>query len=225
MARPLKEGFDYFPMDVNLDKKIQALESVFKNDGFVWIIKFWQEAYQKNTGDVRLDGYHGVIHAENSRITLERQSEIIKMCLEIGLLIKTGDGLYSSNGIKKRIEFLLGERKRWRNTHKNELSTEITPEIRGESKVKESKVNTIRGVFKAHVLFLEWFKKTTGTDYIVTSFGKDRKLLQPVIKTINREEYIAALDNFFTDTYAKNGNYSFNLFIGQINRWRPKNGI
>ena len=26
MARPIKDGFDYFPLDVNLDKKIQAIE-------------------------------------------------------------------------------------------------------------------------------------------------------------------------------------------------------
>lgn len=143
MARPIKEGFDYIPLDVNLDKKVQAIESVFKNDGFVWIIKFWQEAYQNNTGEVLLEGYHGVIHAENSRITLDKQQEIIKMCLEIGLLYKTDSGKYTSNGIQKRIKFLLKERERWRSTHKNELSptlsTEITPEIRGESKVKESK--------------------------------------------------------------------------------------
>ena len=165
MARPIKEGFDYIPLDVNFDKKIQALESVFKNDGFVWIIKFWQEAYQHNTGEVLLDGYHGVIHAENSRITIEKQNEILKMCLEIGLLYKTDQGKYTSTGIQKRIKYILKERERWRDTNKNELSTEITPEItpeiRGESKGKESKVKEIeekeegKGNF-AEILYQQW---------------------------------------------------------------------
>ena len=143
MARPIKEGFDYFPFDVNLDRKIQAIESVFKNDGLVWIIKFWQTAYQNNIGEISLDGYHGVIQAENSRITIDKQNEIIKMCLEIGLIYKTEAGLYTSNGIKKRMRFLLTERERWRNKNKNELSTGIISGITtGEGgKVKESKVN------------------------------------------------------------------------------------
>lgn len=135
-------------MDTNLDDKIRAVESVFKNDGFVWIVKFWQAAYKTNTGEVSLDGYHGVIHAENSRVTTEKQSEILKLCLEIGLLYKTGSGGYTSNGIQKRIKHIMAERERWRNKEENELSPEIipeiTPEIRGEIKLNETKGKEIR---------------------------------------------------------------------------------
>jgi hypothetical protein len=143
MARPIKDGWDYFPMDTNLDNKFRAVEAVFKNDGFVWIVKFWQEAYSSNDGCVDLRGYHRVIHAENCRITTEQSDEIAKLCLEIEIIKEISPGIYSSNGIQKRIKHLLSERERWRNKRESKLSPllspEITHEIRGESKVKESK--------------------------------------------------------------------------------------
>ena len=68
---------DYFPMDVRLDQKVEALESLFGNDGLVWILKFWQTAYQTDDGIVNLGEYFGDISAKNSRITIEKQNEII----------------------------------------------------------------------------------------------------------------------------------------------------
>ncbi len=148
MARPMKQGFDYFPLDTHLDEKIQAIESVFKQKGFCWIVKFWQAAYRTNDGLVSLDGYHGIIHGENSGITPEEQKKLIEMCTEIGLLVKHSPGKYTSNGIQKRISFLMGERERWRKKEKIELSPEITPTItpaiRGESKEKEIKEKKIK---------------------------------------------------------------------------------
>jgi len=144
VSRPIKEGLDYFPLDVVFDEKIQALESVFKNNGLVWIIKFWQTAYRSNNGEVSFNDYHGVIHRDNSRVTLEEHKKILKLCLEIGLVTKTNSGKYTSNGIKKRLEYVMGERKRWRIKHKIGVLSPIipleNPEETGESKVKERKV-------------------------------------------------------------------------------------
>src|SRR3990167_1474154 len=143
MARPIKEGLSYFPLDTHFDEKIQALEAVFKNDGLVWIVKFWQSAYRTNDGEVSFDGYFGVIHAENSRITPEKQGEILKLCLELGLLIKKQSGKYTSNGIQKRLKEVVGYRNRWRNKAKQEVSSGVisgdNPEETGESKVNKSK--------------------------------------------------------------------------------------
>lgn len=144
MGRPLKNGLDYFPLDVIFDEKVQAVESVFGNDGLVWIIKFWQVAYRSNNGEVSLDGYHGVIHRDNSRVTTEKHNEIIKLCLEIGLLSKLDDGKYTSNGIKKRLNYIMKERERWRIKHGLEVISPDNPrdnprdnrEETGESKGK-----------------------------------------------------------------------------------------
>ena len=232
VARPIKEGFDYFPLDVHLSKEIKAVESVFKNNGFVWIIKIWQEAYQHNDGIVNLHGYHGIVHAENCGITKEEHNKILEMCLEIGLLYKTGEDKYTSNGIQKRLSFLLKERARWRSTHKNELSTGITPEIRGESKVNKSKVNNI-SIYgdtekptakrslgqKAVDVYLLKYKDITGLDYI-PSWGKHVRLLNTVLKNMRGEEYEECVDRFLSSQKGREVKYSLDFFIATINTWR-----
>lgn len=140
MARPRKEGLDYFPLDIYFDEKVKALESLHKNDGLVWIIKFWQNAYASNTGFVNLKGVFGVIQAENCRITPGKQAEIISNCLEIGLITRIRDDIFTSNGIQKRLNMVITDRESERKRKLvGSFPTENKP-LTGESKVKESKV-------------------------------------------------------------------------------------
>ena len=130
MARPKKIGLDYFPVDTVFDQKIQAIELLYQNDGLVWILKFWQSAYQTETGEVNLCGLFGELHAKNCRITIEKHAEIIKSAIEISLIYKTESGLYSSNGIKKRISAVSKDR---------QGAIQRQEEIKSKSKVKERK--------------------------------------------------------------------------------------
>jgi len=132
MARPKKQGLDYFPLDTTFDEKVQALETLFGNDGLVWIIKFWQSAYRSDNGQVNLSKYFGEIHAKNCRLTIEKQAEIIKFCLDVPLIEKINEGIYSSSGIRKRISAVSKQR-----------SDAIKRYFKGKKikdKVKESKV-------------------------------------------------------------------------------------
>ena len=47
MARPIKQGLDYFPLDVNLDDKIELLEAECGLQGFAIIIKLFQKIYNQ----------------------------------------------------------------------------------------------------------------------------------------------------------------------------------
>ena len=138
MARPKKEGLDYFPLDVHFDEKIQALESMFGNDGLVWIIKFWQSAYRDSHGEVNLGGLFGSISAKNCRISEELQRDVLELCLGIGLISEISPDVYSSDGIKKRISKVSKERESALKRSKKSSSPK-NPRKRGESKVKESK--------------------------------------------------------------------------------------
>jgi hypothetical protein len=138
------KGF-YFPLDVSFNEQVQAIESVHGNDGLVWLIKFWQSAYRTEFGEVDLSGLFGDISAKNSRITTEKQLQIIKDCLTLGLLISISDYKFTSNGVLKRMAQVSSERKSALKRHENELFGEKppnNPQTMGESKVKESKVNT-----------------------------------------------------------------------------------
>jgi hypothetical protein len=128
VARPLKIGLEYFPLDCRLDDKFRALEAAHGNDGAMWIIRFWQSAYQTETGEVDLSGAWGVFRAENSRITTGKQAEIISVCEEIGLLFQVRPGIYTSSGIKKRIEFINFEREKERKRKENWFSAGKLPE-------------------------------------------------------------------------------------------------
>lgn len=161
MARPRKEGLDYFPLHVHFDEKVRALEMIHKNDGLVWIIKFWQNAYSTNTGEVDLSGIFGVIHAENCRITTGKQSDIIDTCLKLGLITLISESRYTSSGIQKRLDLIVKDREIER---KRKLLGSFPAENKPlmpqskvkERKVKESKINSVT----SHESFLEALKNT-----------------------------------------------------------------
>jgi hypothetical protein len=143
MSRPCKTGLDYFPMDTHLDDEFRALEEIHGNDGFTWIVKFWQAAYKTNDGIVDLSGIFGILSAKTCRISFEKQKEIINDSISLGLLIEVNVDKYTSNGIQKRLNKVNFEREKDRNYSKIELSERKPSEntqIRGDSKVKESKV-------------------------------------------------------------------------------------
>ncbi len=139
MSRPKKVGLDYFPLDVVFDEKIQALETVHGNNGLVWIIKFWQTAYRNENGEVNLSEYFGEVLAKNCRITTEEQSSIITMCLQTGLIEKTGDNIFSSNGVRKRIAAVSSERKSALKRYFRHKEKKIKVKIN----IKESKVKAL----------------------------------------------------------------------------------
>jgi hypothetical protein len=127
MSRPLKKELDYFPLDCEFDSQFKALEAVHGNDGTAWMIHFWQWAYRNEKGRVDTNGARGVFLGENSRITPGKQSEIIKTAVELHLLFEVEPGIYTSNGIQKRI-FLINEmREKWRNKKDKEFSKGKTP--------------------------------------------------------------------------------------------------
>ena len=48
MARPIKEGLDYFPLNVNLSGKIEYIQCMYGKLGEMVIISLWQKIYQKS---------------------------------------------------------------------------------------------------------------------------------------------------------------------------------
>ena len=45
MARPQKEGLDYFPVDCYFDDKLKLLEAEFKLVGLGIIVHLWKKIY------------------------------------------------------------------------------------------------------------------------------------------------------------------------------------
>lgn len=103
MARPKKEGLDYFPVDTVFDEKIDAIESIHKNNGIVWCLRFWQKAYKTMTGIVDFNGLFGELFANKCRITIEEHQNILKTAVIVDFCHEIEPNIYTSNGIQKRI--------------------------------------------------------------------------------------------------------------------------
>ena len=48
MARPLKEGIDYFSLDCYMDDKVKMIQAEFGLKGFAIIVKLWQIIYREH---------------------------------------------------------------------------------------------------------------------------------------------------------------------------------
>ncbi len=164
MARPLKNGIDYFPLDTVLDTKFDLIEAEFGLTGFAIVVKLFQKIYGEQgyycewTDEVALLFSHKVGGGN-------AVSEIVKASVKRGIFDKNLYDKYSiltSKGIQERYfeavnrrtqinvisEYLLvsdtvfGENvsKNRVNVDKNSKNAYKNP----QSKEKESKVNKTR---------------------------------------------------------------------------------
>jgi len=162
MARPRKEGLDYFPHDTDAvnDEKIEALRALYGNDGYAFYFILLERIYR--TENVELD-----IKTEQMKRILAKKIQISRQKFEKMLLTAfefelfdrkefEERGVLTSRGIKRRagVVFAERERKRKRVISPGETTGEMDGEIPGEnpgemggysaeSKVKKTKENYI----------------------------------------------------------------------------------
>jgi hypothetical protein len=114
MARPIKAGLDYFPLDTARDTKFKLIEAEYGLKGFAIVIK----AYQKIYGE---EGYYmewteevGLLFAEEIKADWSLVSEIILASIKRGIFDKELYESYqvlSSRGIQKRYLAAVNRRK------------------------------------------------------------------------------------------------------------------
>ncbi len=158
MSRPLKTGLDYFPLDVEIDEKMELIEAKYGLIGFGIIIKLYQKIYRQGYfmewNEDRLMLFKKAINVDINLI-----NDVINDCLRYNIFDKN---LYerfvilTSSGIQKR--FLAAcDRRKTVNLIKeyiniatddinvdinfiNVAETRVNQEFSTQSKVKESKV-------------------------------------------------------------------------------------
>ena len=101
MARPMKDGVDYFPLDVNVDKKFRLVEAKFGIVGFGVIVKLFQLIYAENGYYCEWDEDTALIMAaENScqkyPLSIDDVQDIISEAISRGIFDK---GMYDTYGI------------------------------------------------------------------------------------------------------------------------------
>lgn len=113
MARPNKQGVDYFPLDVHLDDKFKFIEIKYKLEGFAILVKLLQKIYSygywyKWTEDEAL------LFSDELRADFETVNNVVKECLQRNVFDKDLYEKYSvltSKGIQKRYKEIVRRRK------------------------------------------------------------------------------------------------------------------
>lgn len=104
MARPKKQGLDYFPLDVNVDNKIEILESEYGILGFGFIVRLFQKIYA-NGYYLEWNEYSPILLKKEIGLEREKINEFIEFCLEINIFDKklySEYNILTSRGIQKR---------------------------------------------------------------------------------------------------------------------------
>ena len=170
MARPLKKGLDYFPLDVNIDSddKLKILEGLYGIVGFGVIVKVLMKIYD-NGFYYYWREIEPILMAERAKVDIDTVQDIIKNSVKYGLFNEKLYNKYqilTSIGIQKRYFSACGKRKKGEaereylllseeevlslcpkitiiqgKTDINQGITNVIQEITTQSKVKKSKVN------------------------------------------------------------------------------------
>jgi hypothetical protein len=116
LARPQKEGLDYFPLDVDMDlkdDKIQLLEAKYGITGFAVIIKLFMKIYS--------EGYfypweekESLLHSKRVNVDVSKVNDIVQDSIKWGtfnLKLFNKYKILTSNGVQKRYWEVVQRRK------------------------------------------------------------------------------------------------------------------
>ncbi len=164
MARPIKEGLDYFPLDVDIDRddKIALIEANHGLEGFGVVIKILMKIYD-NSYFYQWGEKEQLLFSKRVNVNINKVNEVINDCLKWGVFSTSLYETYqilTSAGIQRRYLEASSRRKEVKlaneylllgneevNSYKNLVVVNINPvnnDISTQRKVKESKVEESR---------------------------------------------------------------------------------
>ena len=104
MARPDKQGIDYFSLDTHMEDKIKLIEAKYGMEGYGILIKLWQKIYSQ--------GYYikwreeiKLLFSNEVNVNKNRVNDVINSCLEWGIFNKNlyeSYNILTSHGIQLR---------------------------------------------------------------------------------------------------------------------------
>lgn len=172
MARPLKEGLDYFSLDCYMDSKMKLIQAEYGLKGFAIVVKLWQMIYREHGYYSEWNDEKALLFAyeECSDCGVKLLNEIVETCFRRDIFFEKLFRKYqilTSSGIQKRYflavdrrrksevkeEYLLvkfdqkqvNEAKTPVNVSKNSVNADNNTQSKGkESKVNESRVESAR---------------------------------------------------------------------------------
>ncbi|MDP2728978.1 MAG: DUF4373 domain-containing protein [Dehalococcoidales bacterium] len=157
MARPIKEGLDYFPHDTDAvnDEKLEALRALYGNDGYAFFFILLERIYRSPNSELAISDAETIqILSKKVGVTEQKFNEMLvtalkRRCFDDNLYKERG--VLTSNGIKKRAVVVIEKREQMRSQYQktklktisspisSPISDEKTREETLQSKVKKRK--------------------------------------------------------------------------------------
>lgn len=151
MARPIKKGLDFFPLDVSLDDNLELVEAECGLEGFAIVIKLWQKIYA-NGYYIEWEEENALLFSRRINSDLTTVNSVINACFKRNLfnkLLYEQHKILTSKGIQSRYDKICRDAKRKDfeiNLEFNLINPEFipekqefTPEESTQSKVNKSK--------------------------------------------------------------------------------------
>jgi len=88
MSRPIKQGLDYFPMDVDTDEKIELIEAMHGVRGFAIIVKLWQKIYKDNGYFVRWNPETASLFSKQINVNINELTAVMDDCFRYQIFNK-----------------------------------------------------------------------------------------------------------------------------------------
>lgn len=149
MGRPSKNNADYFShdADASADEKILYLESYFGLTGYAFYFKFLEILTRADYFEIELSDLKKPIYAKKIGVSMPEFESILLECIKIGLLIKSGNKVYSE-GLKKRLSPLETKREKYRQKI-------LLEDEKNKKKIIMDVENPILDVEKTHKIILD----------------------------------------------------------------------
>lgn len=146
MARPQKEGLDYFPHDTDAvnDEKIEALRSLYGNDGYAFYFILLERIYRAPNQEIDVSDAETIqVLARKVEVSEQKFTEMLQTAVKWRCFDKKKyeeERILTSNGIKKRARPVLWKRQSMREQYKEEKDDKVSGEFLKQKRVvKESK--------------------------------------------------------------------------------------
>ncbi len=125
MARPLKEGLEYFYHDTDAvtDEKIEAMRTLYRNDAYAFYFILLERIYRSNNTELDLsDKETCKILAKKIMVSVSKFNNMVSSAIKWGLFDKeafSARTVLTSSGIQKRAKMVLNKRTEARDYYKN----------------------------------------------------------------------------------------------------------
>lgn len=104
MARPIKQGLDYFPLDTNMDDNFELIEAKYGLEGFGVLIKLYQRAYKECGYFYPWTEKEQLLFSKRVNVDNNTVNNIIVDAVTYGIFDKRlyDKGILTSHGMQKR---------------------------------------------------------------------------------------------------------------------------